>query len=166
MSDDRKWKGGADIVAALERIRAKRRIEVRTFGLGRSALPSWVRLSGPLSGSALADFYRSLDVFVSASWEETGPMTVPEAMACGVPVVTTDVGNVGLWSQGGKACAVVQPHDVSELTSAVEGLLSDPNEARRLGAAGTAAIAPFTWESMARSFDDALVSFGLLESLA
>jgi len=166
MSDDRKWKGGADILASLERIRATRRIEVRTFGLGRSVLPSWVRSAGVLSGQALADFYRSLDVFVSGSWEESGPMTVPEAMACGVPVVSTDVGNVRLWSQDGAACRIVAPRDVQGLTTAIEGLLADPGEARRLGATGVTAIAPFTWESMARSFDEALVAFGLLEPLA
>lgn len=166
MSDDRKWKGGADILAALERVRAARRIRVRAFGLGRSALPPWVRPAGVLSGPALADFYRSLDVFVSGSWEESGPMTVPEAMACGIPVVTTDVGNVGVWSHGGEACLVVGPRDVRGLAAAIERLLADPGEARRLGAAGAAAIAPFTWENMARSFDAALVSFGLLEPRA
>jgi glycosyltransferase involved in cell wall biosynthesis len=162
MFDDRKVKGGGDVLSALERVRASRRIEVRAFGLGKVPLPPWVRHTGVLSGPALANFYRSLDLFVCGSREEAGPMTVPEAMACGVPVVTTDVGNVRLWSGDGEACRIVRPRDVSGLASAIEQLLADPADARRLGVAGAAAIAPFTWERMAREFDDALVSFGLL----
>lgn len=41
-----------------------------------------------------ADIYPAMDVFLCTSSEEGGPCTILEAMACGVPVITTDVGHV------------------------------------------------------------------------
>lgn len=45
-----------------------------------------------LSQAKMADFYRKLDVFVVTACAEGGPMPPLEAMACGVPVVGTNVG--------------------------------------------------------------------------
>ena len=163
MHDDREWKGGADMLRALETVRARRDVRVKAFGLGLRPLPDWVEFEGRLTGEALANFYRSLDVFASASWTETGPMTVPEAMACAVAVVTTDVGNVRMWSDDGRRCSIVPPRDTEALAEALSLLLSDPQERARLGRSGCDGIQPFTWARTAGDFDRALVSFGLLE---
>lgn len=160
MWDDRPWKGGADMLAVLERLEQPHRASA--FGLGDpAALPRGVRAAGRLSGTALADFYRSLDVFVSASHSDAGPMMVPEAMACGVPVVTTDIGSVRIWSTDGEACRIVAPGNVAALAAATDALLGDRGERERLGEAGRLAIEPYTWERCARSFENALMSFGL-----
>lgn len=164
MHDDREWKGGADVLAALERVRAGREVQVRSFGLGARPLPSWVESVGRLSGDDLASFYRSLDVFISGSWTESGPMTLPEAMGCAVPVVSTDVGNASLWSDGGRAIALTEPKDPSGLADAVERLLDDPAAAREMGERGHRVIQDYGWERTARDFDSALVAFGLLEA--
>lgn len=129
-------------------------------------LPPWVEFAGRLTGGDLAGFYRSLDVFVSGSWTETGPMTVPEAMACGIPVVTTDVGNVQLWSGSDGALSIVPPRDADALASALVALLDDPDERDRRSDAGIAAIAPFTWRKTASDFLAALRSFGLVGDVA
>ncbi len=160
MWDDRPWKGGADMLAVLERLRQPHR--AAAFGLGNpAALPSAVEAAGRLSGEALANFYRSVDVFVSASHADAGPMTIPEAMACGVPVVTTDIGSVRAWSKDGEACRLAAPGDISGLATATDALLADRRERDRLGTAGRAAIAPFTWEATAEAFADALDAYGL-----
>jgi len=44
-----------------------------------------------------AEWYRSLDLFVCTSIAEGGPLPPFEAAACGVPVLTTDVGSVKDW---------------------------------------------------------------------
>jgi len=162
MHDDRDWKGGADMLRALETVRGRRDVRVKAFGLGMEPLPDWVEFEGRLTGEALADFYRSLDVFASASWTETGPMTVPEAMACAVSVVTTDVGNVRLWSHDGTTVRMVPPRDPAALTAALDHLATDPSQRSRLAEAGRASIQPFTWSRMAADMDAALVGFGLL----
>ncbi len=163
MHDDRPLKGAADMLSALSSVRSGRDVKVMAFGLGTKPLPAWVNYLGRLSGHALAEFYRSIDVFVSASWTETGPMTVPEAMACGAAVVTTDVGNVRIWSDEGRFCRIVPPREPSALASAIEAMIEDPAERSRMSGGGREMIRNFTWERTARDFEKALLHFGLLE---
>lgn len=164
MHDDREWKGGADVITALERVRGARAVKIRAFGLGDRPLPGWVESDGRLSGDELVSFYRSLDVFVSGSWTESGPMTLPEAMACGVPVVSTEVGNAGLWSDGGQAIALTEPRDPAGLAGAIDRLLDDPIATGEMGERGHRVIQGFGWERTARDFESSLVDFGLLEA--
>jgi glycosyltransferase involved in cell wall biosynthesis len=166
MWDDRPWKGGADLRTALELLRSRGfEFDAKAFGLASSPPPDGVSFEGRLAGEQLADFYRSLDVFVSASHSESGPMTIPEAMSCGVPVVATDVGSVRLWTANGAACSIVSPKNPDGLARAIGALLESTDLRAERSAAGIAAIAPFTWERTARQFDSDLVAFGLLDSL-
>jgi glycosyltransferase involved in cell wall biosynthesis len=62
---------------------------VSKFGLERS-----VRFLGPVSAETLAEVMAAADVFCLASTNEGWPNVVHEALACGTPVVGTDVGAV------------------------------------------------------------------------
>jgi alpha-1,3-rhamnosyl/mannosyltransferase len=73
-------------------------------------------------------------------------LTVLEAMACGAPVVVSDRGS--LPEVVGQAGVIVAP-DVQAVSSALGALLSDPDRAQRLGAAGAQRAAAFTWERTA-----------------
>ncbi|MDI5943895.1 glycosyltransferase, partial [Micromonospora sp. DH15] len=53
-----------------------------------------VRLVGAVPRAELAAWYRSADVLVAASWHEPFGVTPLEGMACGVPVIGTDVGGI------------------------------------------------------------------------
>lgn len=48
--------------------------------------------AGPVEHSTLANLYYSADVYINASLQESFGMTVPEALACGTPVVSFDTG--------------------------------------------------------------------------
>lgn len=163
MWDDRSFKGGKDLVRCVDILRRRGPVQVRAFGNGTKPLAPEVEFLGPLSGSDLADFYRSLDVFVSASRLESGPMTIPEAMASGAAVVSTDVGNVRLWSDGGRNCRLVVPGDAEGLADAVSELLASPVERRKIADAARVHIAQFTWGRTARQFEQGLRSFGVLD---
>ena len=77
----------------------------------------------------------SLDVYVSASWYgEAFPNVLGEAMACGVPCVTTDIGDSARIVAG--LGRVVPPRDPAALADACVELLTLPPEERRALAAG------------------------------
>lgn len=84
-------------------------------------------LGGRLDAGALA---AGFDVAVSASsWGESTPLAIGEAMAAGVPVVATDVGDCRRLV--GSAGRLVAPRDADRLARAVLDLLDLPALARR-----------------------------------
>jgi len=89
------------------------------------------------------------DVFVLPSLSEGVPLALLEAMLAGKPIVATAVGEVPTVLKGGHAGVVVRPGDAAVLADALASLLSDPAEARRLGAAAAArASEAYTLSSM------------------
>jgi glycosyltransferase involved in cell wall biosynthesis len=82
------------------------------------------------------DVMASLDVFALTSAFEGLCLVVNEALALGTPVVATPVGGVRQTVLDGETGLLVPVGDVSALAAALVRLLSDRDEARRLGAAG------------------------------
>jgi polysaccharide biosynthesis protein PelF len=82
--------------------------------------------------------YHSADVVVLTSISEAFPYSVLEAMSCGKPVVSTDVGGVKEALEGHGA--LVAPGDAEALADEVRKLLDDPALRATLGARGRAAV--------------------------
>ena len=84
-----------------------------------------------------SEAYRGFDVFALSSDTEQMPLSVMEAMASGLPVAATDVGDVRtMLGDAGAACVV--PRDDALLAGAIARLLRDPALRARLGAANRA----------------------------
>jgi len=73
------------------------------------------------------------DVFVLPSLSEGLPLALLEAMFAGCPIVASNVGEVPRALGGGQAGLLVEPANPQALAAALERLLRDPHEARRLG---------------------------------
>jgi glycosyltransferase involved in cell wall biosynthesis len=87
-------------------------------------------------GPALLDAYRRAHVLVQASLTEGVPQVVVEALACGTPVVATDVGGVRAALDGGRAGLLVPAGDVGALVDAVRSLTDDAALRARVVARG------------------------------
>ena len=74
-------------------------------------------------------------------------MPVVDAMAQGTPVVTSS--GTSTEEIAGDAGLVVDPLDVDAIAGALDRVLRDPELARRLGEAGRARAATYTWERTA-----------------
>lgn len=134
-------KDEAFLAGLIERVRAAG-LEDRI--LFRDEVPVW----------EMADWYRALDVYIAPQrWEGFG-LTPIEAMACGVPVVASDVGAFSELVVEGKTGFVVEPGSASQLEQATAGLLSDPT---RLHAFQTAARSHVEQHFDLRTEADALI---------
>ena len=81
-----------------------------------------------------AGLYDGFDIFALSSDTEQMPLSVLEAMAAGLPVVSTDVGDVGSMVSGGNRDFVV-PQDPAALAAALDKLASDIGLRAALGGA-------------------------------
>ena len=92
---------------------------------------------GPIAGPALAEELAHADVFCAPSRYEGGPgLVYLEAMACGLPVVATNVGGIPDEVEHGTTGLLVPRDDAEALAGALHTLLSNPDLRRRIGEAG------------------------------
>ncbi|PWR06520.1 glycosyl transferase [Micromonospora acroterricola] len=84
-----------------------------------------VRLVGGVPREEMAAWYRSADVLVAAPWYEPFGLTPLEGMACGVPVIGTDVGGIADTVVDGLTGDLVPPRDPRALSTAIRRLLAD-----------------------------------------
>lgn len=102
-----------------------------------------------ISYDRMVELYASASVAIVPSLFEGFGLPAGEAMACGVPVVTTTGG--GLSEVVGDAGILVPPEDPDALADAVGELLEDQKERRRLGSRGRERVrSDFDWEQAAK----------------
>ena len=143
----RDWKGHDVLFEALARDRAawdgwnvvvvgdgpyRDRLDAQ---LARLGLAERIRFAGQQED--VVPWLQALDLFTLPSWGEEGvPQAILQAMACGLPVVSTTVGAITEAVADGVTGLVVPPRDVPGLGAALARLRDDAPLRARLGAAG------------------------------
>lgn len=84
----------------------------------------------------MAEMYSACDVTVLTSHHEGTPNVLLESMACGVPVVATNVSDNAFVVPDGEVGYLVEPDNVAGMVERVCGLLGDRAVRRRMGVAG------------------------------
>ena len=103
-----------------------------------------VRFLGYLPDDTLAILYRLAAVFVFPSLSEGFGLPPIEAMACGAPVVTSNVSS--LPEVTGGAAVLVDPYDVESIADGIVRVLSNPALREELRVKGIARAREFSWE--------------------
>jgi glycosyltransferase involved in cell wall biosynthesis len=129
-----------------------------------SPIREHVILTGPVPTSELPDLYRASSVFVCPSvWAEPATLVVPEALACGTPVVVSKTGGLPERVIDDVDGLIVPPGDPHALAAALTRLLRDPNLRERLSsAAAKKAAREFGAEMMVRRYVE--LYFGIQDS--
>jgi glycosyltransferase involved in cell wall biosynthesis len=96
-----------------------------------------------------APVYRSADIFGFPTLEEGSPLVSYEALANGLPVVTTPMG-AGNVIRHRREGLVVEPHDQHALIGALRELAGDAEKRRGMGEAGRIRAADYTWDKVAQ----------------
>ena len=123
-----------------------------------------VHFPGPVGHDDLPDLYRSADLFVlPAVHDPQGnvdglPNVILEALASGLPVVSSAISGIPLAIESGVEGLLVSEQDRSALEGAIASLLRDPERRRRMGARARArAVSHLTWDQVAATYRDAYV---------
>lgn len=93
-------------------------------------------------------YYSAAEVVVVPSHYESFGMVALEAMACGTPVVASDVGGLGFLVQDGKTGFTVPDSDVDLLLSRLSQLLEDRQLNKRMGSAAVAYAQDYSWDKI------------------
>lgn len=127
--------------------------------IGRLGLDTCCTFLGSVSYDRMPGLYRSADLFVlpsiaTAEWQEQFGMAIIEAMACGIPVVTTCSGAIPEIT--GDTAVLCQPNDFVSLTNAIKDLILVDAKRRDLAAAArTRALEQFDVRRAAQALSDA-----------
>jgi glycosyltransferase involved in cell wall biosynthesis/peptidoglycan/xylan/chitin deacetylase (PgdA/CDA1 family) len=82
----------------------------------------------------------ALDAFLLCSHNEASPVSILEALACGVPVISTNVGSVSEMVRPGETGFLVASGDAGDMAAHLKTLLADTGICTRLGAIGRQAV--------------------------
>jgi glycosyltransferase involved in cell wall biosynthesis/2-polyprenyl-3-methyl-5-hydroxy-6-metoxy-1,4-benzoquinol methylase len=110
-----------------------------------------IKEDGSRRHEAMAEYYRGLDVYVCASRCEGTPNPCLEAAACGVPLVTTPVGNMPELVRDGENGFFVRP-EAADIRAKLERLLGDPALRSRMRATLLRDVAAWSWRARAGAF--------------
>lgn len=156
-------KGILDLVAALAMQSAEAPWHLLVVGDGpleqevrrraaRAGVAAKLTLTGYLQGDDLRAAYQVADVFVLPSYSEGLPLVVLEAMAAGLPIVTTGIRGMADHLRDGVNGLLVPPGEPPALAAALARLLGDGEEGRRMGRVNREQVAEFSPERVARDY--------------
>jgi glycosyltransferase involved in cell wall biosynthesis len=111
-------------------------------------LQDQVIFTGYIPDEDLPALYNGAELFCFPSLYEGFGLPVLEAMACGVPVVTSNCSS--LPEVAGDAAILVDPYNVDEIADAMKRVLSDRELAQELRHLGLERAKQFSWEKTAR----------------
>lgn len=104
-----------------------------------------IRVLGYVSDKTLADLYSRASIFAFPSLDEGFGMPVLEAMAAGVPALTSS--SSALPEVSGDAALLVDPRDVGAIAAALRKLTTSEELRSELARRGLAHAASFSWET-------------------
>ncbi len=126
--------------------------------ISRLGVDDCVKLMGPCSQTKIREMLANATVFVlPCTKEQNGgmdnlPTVIMEAMAAGLPVVSTAVAGVPEMVDDGRTGLLVPERDPKALAAAIDDVISNPADARRLGSNGrTVAREKFSIETSVRN---------------
>lgn len=130
----------------------------RTMDTARSlGVAHLFRFPGGVPKADVPSVIASGDIFVNTSDIDNTPVSVTEAMACGVPIVTTAVGGIPDLLHDDREALLVPRDDAPALAAAIERLLHEPGLGTRLARAARTRAVAFGWDAVLPTWEALLL---------
>ena len=101
---------------------------------------------GRLERDEVVDLYHSGHAFLNPSTVDNMPNSVLEALACGLPVISTNVGGVPYIVRDGETAVLVAPDNAAEMAQAILSVSRDSRLRSRLIASGSNEVVQYAWD--------------------
>jgi glycosyltransferase involved in cell wall biosynthesis len=118
--------------------------------ISRAGLDDNVHMLGGVANSKMPDIYRACDVAVLPSLMEATSIAGLEAMACGLPLIGTNVGGIPVILEDRKNGLLVEPKSPEQLANALDEMIKNAAESKVMGDhSRKRAVEEFSWHSIA-----------------
>ena len=117
--------------------------QAHSLGIGEA-----VKFAGRVENSEMPMLYKAVTIALNPSLADNMPISILEALASGVPVVSTNVGGVPYLVEDEPHALLVPPGDHDAMAAACLRLLADPGLADKLVAAGQKHVREFAWSQV------------------
>jgi glycosyltransferase involved in cell wall biosynthesis len=114
-----------------------------------------IRFAGRIEPGEVAALYDEADVFVNSSIVDNQPVSILEAFAAGLPVVSTAIGDIPAMVRHDKTGLLVPPGEPDRTARAVEALLDEPARALRLARNARREVERYAWPRVRRAWAEA-----------
>lgn len=133
-------------------MREKYEESVREKGLEKNVI-----FQGRLNGESLLEAYQTAHIFCLPSGQDNHPIVVLEAMASGLPVISTTIGDIPSMIKDDKEGFLISPNDSKTLVSKIKLLIENPQTALSFGKAGrNKVIKKFNWNNRIKIYNNIL----------
>jgi len=157
-------KGLQYLLEAMPKITENYDVKLKVVGIGpkekkfKSLARGNVEFLGGVDNENMPAIYRQSDIFILPSQNEGVPVSILEAMSCGVPVIATYVGGIPELIEHRKTGFLIYPRP-EYIVSAVSKLLDDRELYDRLSVNGRKLIVEsYDWKTVVDNFRNVIVS--------
>lgn len=107
-----------------------------------------VTFVGRVEPESIAALYDQADIFINSSVVDNQPVSILEAFAAGLPVVSTPTGDIAFMINDRETGMLVPPNQPDAIASAVFWLLEHQAEAGRMAEAARQEVEKYTWPNV------------------
>jgi len=107
---------------------------------------------GRLDRPEIVALYQESDVMLNPTLVDNMPNSVLEALACGIPVVSTNVGGVPHLVEHEKTALLVPPQSIDEMAAALKRVYTEAPLRSNLSSAGLEMVKQFSWSEVGQQW--------------
>lgn len=115
-----------------------------------------VDFTGKLTKNEWINRAADFDIFINTTHFDNTPVSVIEAMALGLPVISTNVGGIPYLLENGVNALLVDDNDTEGFVNGVKDLLKTPEQALKMAENGRKTAAGFDWNSIKLQWEKVL----------
>jgi glycosyltransferase involved in cell wall biosynthesis len=111
-----------------------------------------VRFIGRVEPNGMPDVYDDGDIFLNSSVVDNQPLSVLEAFASGLPVISTATGEIARMVRDGETGTIVPAEDPAAMAEAIDRALAYPERALAMARRARTEIEQYTWPAVSRQW--------------
>ena len=115
-----------------------------------------VTFTGKLSKSEWIELSKDFDIFINTTHFDNTPVSLIEALALGLPVVSTNVGGIPYLVKDRETAILVNDSDAQAMADAIIELIKNPELAQKLAANGRKLAEQFDWHIVKNQWKEIL----------